>query len=359
MPPVAVRILHPAPAPDAGPIARWVADERRDLGDRHRRGFLAAGADEVTIITGPPDDQSFGARLRDLVAHRSSGGLVVLGSGSIPLATNDDRRAFVAAAAATDRQALANNRYSADIVAISRIETLPAIPDLGDDNGLPRWLEDAASGYAVTDLRRRWRLAIDIDGPIDLVVIGAAGRHASAKATASVAIDLGPVLAAIADIRAVATDSRAELVVTGRTSATTLAWLERSTASRTRAIVEERGLRTRAAGQRPPASVIGALLDRDGPGSLGNHLARLGDAAIVDTRVLMAHRAGADERAWPRTEDRFASDLLLADRIADPWLRELTASVVAAPIPILLGGHTMVGPAVRLLLGRPRSARWR
>ncbi len=117
-------------------------------------------------------------------------------------------------------------------------------------------------------------------------------------------------------------------------------------------------MRSSAAGQRPPTSIIGALLDRDGPGSLGEHLARLGDAAIVDTRVLMAHRAGADERAWPPAEDRFASDLLLADRIADPWLRELTASVVAALIPILLGGHTVVGPGVRLILATPRGARW-
>ena len=41
----------------------------------------------------------------------------------------------------------------------------------------------------------------------------------------------------------------------------------------------DEGLRTSAPGQRPPASVLGALLDRDGPGSLGTHLARLGEAA--------------------------------------------------------------------------------
>ncbi len=358
MPPVAVRILHPSSAPDAGPIARWVTEARSSLAERHRRGFLAAGADDVTIVGGPPDDRSFGARLRDLVAHRSSGGLVVVGSGSIPLATVADRRAFVAAAARTDRLALTNNRFSADIVAIARIETLPAIPDLSGDNGLPRWLQDVA-GYAVSDLRRRWRLAIDVDGPIDLVLIGPVGGSGRAEAAAERGIDLGPVATAIAAIRGIAADPRAELIIAGRTSASTLAWLERSTTSRTRAIVEERGLRTSAAGQRPPASVIGAMLDRDGPGSLGDHLARLGDAAIVDSRVLMAHRAGADERGWPAAEDRFASDLLLADRIADPWLRELTASVVAAPTPILLGGHTLVGPGVRLVVGRPpRAARW-
>jgi len=107
-----------------------------------------------------------------------------------------------------------------------------------------------------------------------------------------------------------------------------------------------------AANRRPPASVLGALLDRDGPESFGSHLARLAEAAIVDSRVMLAHRLGADESAWPAAEDRFASDLLLADRIADPWLRALTASAAAAPIPILLGGHTLVGPGVGLIMGR-------
>jgi hypothetical protein len=99
--------------------------------------------------------------------------------------------------------------------------------------------------------------------------------------------------------------------------------------------------------------VLGLVLDRDGPEALGSVLAGLGDAAIVDSRVLLAHRHGADERAWPSPEDRYASDLLLPDAIRDPWLRALTASAAGARIPILLGGHTVVGPGVRLVI-RPR-----
>jgi hypothetical protein len=107
--------------------------------------------------------------------------------------------------------------------------------------------------------------------------------------------------------------------------------------------------------------VLGALLDRDGPESLGENLTRLGEAAIVDTRVLLAHRFGADEAGWPAAEDRFASDLLLTAGIEDPWLHALTASAVNAPIPVLLGGHTLVGPGLRLVLGRAagRSSRAR
>ena len=352
MPSVAVHILHPLPDPAAGPLVRWTAEARAALAERHRRGFDAAGADEVSIVEGSADGPTFGARLRDLIDGTSASGLVVLGSGSMPLANLADRRAFVAAAASVEPRALANNRYSADAIAIARIDRLPRIPDLPGDNALPRWLAEVA-GIPVDDLRRRWRLGVDIDGPLDLVLTGA-DRHVAA-------IDVAPVRARLAAIQLVARDARAELLVAGRTSATTLAWLERRTASRTRALVEERGLRAAsrlaradartAATQRPPTSVLGALLDRDGAESFGDHLARLSDAAIVDTRVLLAHRLGADEAAWPAAEDRFASDLLLPDRVEDPWLRALTESAANARIPVLLGGHTLVGPGIRLIMG--------
>ncbi|MBA2300060.1 MAG: hypothetical protein H0W22_04720, partial [Chloroflexi bacterium] len=189
---------------------------------------------------------------------------------------------------------------------------------------------------------------IDIDGSLDLVLLG--GTWAQVLS----ADDRARVETRLAAVRAAASDPRAELLVAGRTSSASLRWLERSTASRTRALIEERGLRTIAAGQRPPSSVLGILLERDGPSSLSAHLARLGDAAIIDTRVLLAHRLGADERGWPVPEDRFAADLLLHERITDPWLRELTAAAADAPIPVLLGGHTLVGPGLRLALGAPR-----
>ena len=296
MPPVAVRILHPEPGSSAGPIERWVAAARTTMAERHRVGFVAAGADDVRIVAGPPDDTPFGARLRELVRGGRPAGLVVLGSGAIPLATAGDRREFVAVAASEDRRALANNRYSADVVAIARADVaLSDVPDLAGDNPLPRWLDEVA-GYAVGDLRRRWRLAVDIDGPLDMILIGGVDGAGGAE---SAAIDAGPVTDRLDAIRRTTADPLAELLVAGRTSARTVLWLERRTASRTRALIEERGMRTRVAGQRPAASVLGALLDRDGPESLGRHLAGLADAALVDSRVLLAHRLGAEEAAWP------------------------------------------------------------
>lgn len=350
MRPVHVAILHPAAASDAGPLTRSTAAARALNAERQRAGFLAAGAASAAVVSGAPDARPFGRRLRDLLPEAGDGGLVVLGSGAIPLAHPADRRELVEVAAADAPRALANNRYSADVVAVARArEALLGLPELTTDNALPRWLAEVA-GVPVEDRRGRTRLGIDIDGPLDLVLLG--GRWAALAD----AIDTAAVRAARARVQAVVGDPLAELVVAGRVSAANLAWLEARTASRTRALVEERGLRTRRPGQRAPASVLGALLDRDGPGSLGRHLARMGDAAIVDTRVLLAHRLGADEDDWPTPEDRFASDLLRPRDIGDPWLAELTASALDAPIPLLLGGHTLVGPGLRLALAsRPGS----
>ena len=345
---IAVLILHPTPAGRADEIEAWVGAARAAIAERHRVGFLHAGADEVTLLAGPPDGRAFGARLREYVAARRPAGLVVLGSGAIPLATAADRRAFVEAARVPGRRALANNQFSADIIAVSSAANLMHAGDLATDNGLPRWLAEVA-GYGVSDLARRWRLGFDIDGPLDLALLG--GQAWLARPPAGILDAVGSRLAAVSSV---ARDPRAELLVAGRVSGAGLAWLERWTASRTRALVEERGFRTRPASQRPVRSSLGLILDRDGPGALGAILTELGDAALVDTRVLIAHRFGADELGWPDAADRFASDLLLPDRIGDPWLRALTAAAREAAIPIVLGGHSLVGPGLRLALGKAR-----
>ncbi|HSW43557.1 MAG TPA: hypothetical protein VLM76_13710 [Patescibacteria group bacterium] len=349
---VTVLILHPPLPAGAGPLAGALDAARREVAARHLAGFRAAGAASVALVE-EELAEPFGARLRRLAAAAGTPGLVVLGSGAMGLARPVDYRAFVTAAGSDLPGALTNNRYSADAVALAGAAVLRDLPDLPADNALPRWLEEVA-GYRVHDLRRRPRLGLDLDSPADAVLAGAALPGAAAGS---------PFVARLAALRSVLADRRAELTVAGRTSSATLAALERRSACRVRALIEERGLRAAsrlaqapdaAVAARPPASTIGLLLDRDGPEKLGHLLGRLGDAAVVDTRVLLAHRLGADEAAWPPPEDRYASDLLLPDRIVDPWLQALTAAAADAPIPVILGGHTLVGPGLRLLTERVR-----
>jgi hypothetical protein len=356
---VAAIIFHPPPMPGAGPLVSAFEATRRANAERQAEGFRRAGADVVTIEEGG-EHEPFGRRLQRAVGRPAPDGLIVLGSGSIPLATVADRRAFVETAAGPNGHAVANNRYSADLVAAAGCDWLGDLPAVATDNGLPRWLEEQA-GYTVTDLRRRWRLQVDLDTPLDGLLVGLVGGGRDRRGTAvaelaSRGVPTAAIRSALAAVRAVSRDPRGEMVVAGRASAAGLAWLERFTASRTRALIEERGFRTRPVHQRPVRSSLGLLLGRDGPGALGLVLAELGDAAVVDTRVLMAHQFGSDEGCWPAPEDRFASDLLLPAAIRDPWLRDLTRAALEARLPIVLGGHTLVGPGLRLAIGE--AAAW-
>ena len=346
MTPVAVRILHVEPV-EPGPLGGLLTDGRRTLAERHAAVFRREGCEDVQIRRGRPDDTSFGARLREMLPAK--GGLVVLGSGAVLLARPVDLRGFVAAASEPGRVALANNRYSADIVGISDVTALRALPDLPSDNALPRWLAEVG-GFAVSDVATLSRLQVDLDSPLDLVVLE--GRRDGLLAAARERLD---------EVTAVAANRRAELLIAGRTSTATLRWAERRLPARTRVLIEERGLRAsnelalaNPGRQRPPRSLLGHLLDGDGPGALGAVVADVADAAVIDTRVLLAHRLGPDERSWPSAEDRFASDLLLPDRIADRWLRALTDAAQDSPVPIALSGHTLVGPGLRYALRHGR-----
>jgi hypothetical protein len=363
----AVRILHVEPGEDARPLERWLATARTKNADRLRRGFLDAGLDDVQVVRGAPDEVPFGARLRILIRDGidPAEGLIVMGSGAIPLARPTDFSEFARAAASGDRRALVNNRYSADVIAVGRADVFESLPDLPGDNAVSRWLDEFA-GLPVADLRRRTHLAMDLDSPLDVLLVGR-GRSGTAPRELPGDVNVDVVRSRLRALATISADRRAELLVAGRTSAATLRWLERSTASRVRALVEERGLRAAApAAQasdsaaaeltigRPPRSALGLVLDDRGPDALGSIAAELADGALIDSRVLLAHRLSADERRWPVAEDRFASDLLLPERIRDPWLRALTISARDASIPIVLGGHSLVGPGVPFALAAPR-----
>lgn len=91
-------------------------------------------------------------------------------------------------------------------------------------------------------------------------------------------------------------------------------------------------------------SLLGFYLEEVGPRRLFAALAELGDAAVIDTRVLLAH-LGLE----PSREDRFLSDLGRWQEIREPFLRELTRAAAEAPIPVLLGGHALVSGGLMAL----------
>ncbi len=350
----AVLIFH-RPATVGDPeLVRFLAGVRAELAQRQAVLFERAGAATPRVLDEWHEGLTFGEVLASVAPAR--GGAVILGSGAVPRLNPGDARRLVSVAASGERQAVTNNRYSSDIVALGRAATLRDLPPLPGDNPLPRWLEERA-GFVVTELPGRERLALDLDTPLDVALAalapGAPSWLRRAAATAKLTIPR------LEELRAVVRDPTKELLIFGRSGSRTLAWLELNVRCRVRFLSEERGLRASSplaiAGAAPtvarrPNSTLSLLLDQRGPAAFAEIVASLGDAALVDSRVLLAARLGADESRWPHASDRFNSDLHRSAEVRDPWLRDLTASASAAEMPILLGGHSLVGPGVRLLL---------
>jgi len=142
------------------------------------------------------------------------------------------------------------------------------------------------------------------------------------------------------------TNRDAEVLVAGRVSASTWAYLEQETACRVRLFSEERGMRASGRQARGEAlSLLGFYLDEVEEDRFFVTLAGMSQAAFLDSRVLFAHR-----RIWPSVTDRFYSDLRQPEKISDPWVRRFTQAAIEAPIPVVLGGHSLVSGGLYALV---------
>jgi CTP:molybdopterin cytidylyltransferase MocA len=356
----AVLIFHRPAAPGDPPLVGFLAEVRGELARRQAALLEHAGAGAAVFIDGWHEGLAFGEVLAKIAPAR--GGVVVFGSGAVPRLNSLDARRLVAAASSSGNVALTNNRYSSDIVALGRAAVLRDLPALPSDNALPRWLEERAR-VRVAELPGRDHLALDLDTPLDVCLAalapGATGWLRRAVADAGIGVPRHH------ELRAVARDPRRELLVFGRSGSRTLAWLERNVRCRVRFLAEERGLRassplamratsvaarSASAAPRRPAATLSLLLAQRGPEALSQVVAELADAALIDSRVLLAARLGIDESGWPAPVDRFASDLHDHAAVGDPWLHALTRSAAEAKQPILLGSHSLVGPGVAIVL---------
>jgi hypothetical protein len=91
-------------------------------------------------------------------------------------------------------------------------------------------------------------------------------------------------------------------------------------------------------------SVLGFLLEAIGADRFFERMALLGDGILLDARVIEAH-LGLDLSR----EDRFRSDLMESGAIGDPYWREFTAAAARCPVPVVLGGHSLVSGAFMAL----------
>jgi len=280
------------------------------------------------------------------------------GAGALSLLGDDALDSLLSPIAG---EVVANNRFSADafVVAGDLDKALDALSMCETDNAAPRYLNDA--GFTWRDLDPASWTRFDVDTTLDLALLRLATRLPGTRPLdgslrgflemARLPGDRALEVPHLERIGEVIRDRGAELVIAGRVPASTWQELETETACRVRCLVEERGMRSARDPDSHPRSILAALMARSSPAELIEELARLGDAVVLDTRVLMASVAGSsDASAWPPEEERFASDFGDHVRIATPWLRELTEAASGASVPFLFGGHALVSDGLRLII---------
>ena len=360
----------------SGVAERILAEARVAATGGTAASALAAGFEAVIIATSDPaafgplpphilldadapgEPFDFDTRLRGLVSRYGLQKPAVMGSGSVPLLGSEEFRFIVEQLDSRDARFVTNNFFSADITAWTPGDAIERVSTVARDNVLPRRLRDDA-GLVSVILPRTTATQFDLDTPSDLAVLALTpGLQPQLAEAAAAVTETAERYRAFLPLLC---DRTAQVVVSGRVGAMTWQYLERETACRVRMFSEERGLATA-----PPSyraySALGFLMEEVGIQRFFERMALLGDALVLDTRVIEAH-LGLD----PAREDRFQSDMLNHEAIEDDFLRRFTEGAANAPIPVLLGGHSLVAGGLmaindvawqendRRLAGHPQS----
>ncbi|HIC93323.1 MAG TPA: hypothetical protein EYP09_03625 [Anaerolineae bacterium] len=291
----------------------------------------------------PGEKFHFGRRLRELVEKYDIERLFYMGGGSGALLPAEEMARIAEIVSCADELAVANNFHSTDFVAFAPAQAIEAFEPPAFDNNLS-WLLAEEAGLRCLELPRNAATQLDVDTPVDLMTLRvhpAVGPH-TRRYLDGLELDTTHLERALEFF----TDRDAQVLVAGRVSASTWAYLESETVCQVRLFAEERGMRASGRQARGEVrSLLGFYVEEVGVEGFFDALGELCQAAFLDSRVLWAHLG-----LWPPAADRFHSDLRQPERISDPWLRRFTEAAISAPIPVVLGGHSLVSGGLYALV---------
>jgi len=281
-----------------------------------------------------PGTFHFGQALRDIVDRYRLEAVITMGGAAAPLMRPEEMAWIARQLMAEPAAVVVNNVQSPDIVGFRPAKVLDDIDLPASDNALGSALRQVGLQRFLIP-NSAW-INFDLDTPTDLGILALAygrGPRTSA-AVAGINVDLRPILAAQELLRR----PGSELMLIGRVGATIITLLNSNFACRVRVWSEERGMKALGRLERGEVvSLAGLVIDRIGFEAFFEDLARVAEAVLFDTRVLFAHwRVGLSDA------DRFYSDLRQPERIRDEKVRAFTRAAVAAPVPVVLGGHSLV-----------------
>jgi len=298
----------------------------------------------VAVELDPPDvDFHFGQRLQALADMYGAERLFYMGGGSGALLSAGEMAHIVQRVSSARRVLITNNFYSTDFAALAPASALHAVELPAIDNDLG-WTLAEQAGLPNETLDRSAATQLDVDTPTDLMALvphPAVGRHTRAFLD-GLHLDTEHIDRALQ----VLMNRDAEVLVAGRVSAAVWEFLERTTACRVRVFAEERGMRASGRQSRGEVrSLLGYYYQQVGAQRFFATLAGLGQAIFLDSRVIFVHLG-----IWPSANDRYNSDLRRPQQIANAQVREFTEAAMEAPVPVVLGGHSLVSGGLYALV---------
>lgn len=305
---------------------------------------MLCGTDVVVELDRGDEPFHFGKTLGKLIERYAIERIVYLGGGCAPLLPVATLSEMAEQLRVAERLVLCNNFYSVDFCGFVPASSLLTVTQPEHDNSLG-WVLSQSAGLSARELPRTTATSFDVDTPTDVVALS---LHPGAPPHTRAYLDgLDLPTARVEAAIAVFLDKQAEALIAGRVGSRAMSYLERETACRSRVISEERGMRADgrlASGQ--VRSLLGMEIEAVGMERFFAEIVpQLGSAAFLDDRVIWAHH-----QAWPEAQDRFSSDLFRPDEIGDPFVRRFTEAALACPVPVVLGGHSLVSGGLYVLV---------
>lgn len=289
----------------------------------------------------------FGQRLRELIRRYQIERPFYIGGGSLPLLSSLELANIAQQLASSERTFISNNFFSADLVAFGPGQAIEAIDPPNSDNALPQLLLRQA-GLKRLDLPRTAATQFDVDTPTDLLILKLHPRVGPCTRDYLNRLELDTSRLEL--VLRFFTDPLAEVLLAGRVGSYVWSVVEQEAACRLRVLSEERGMRADGREDREEVhTILGFYLQQVGPRPFFQALAKLGNAALIDSRVIFNHL-----RRRPSRQDRFLSDLGRVEGIADPLVRDFTQAAVESPQPVVLGGHSLVAGGLLALVEAAR-----
>jgi hypothetical protein len=294
----------------------------------------AEGLGAVVDLRTGDEPFHFGLRLRELIYDRKLERLLYMGGAAAPLIRPEELAEVARMTRSADSVVVVNNPQSPDLVAFSPASAIDLIELPDSDNVLGHLLRVA--GLPRVLMPNTATISFDVDTPADLIILSmhhAAGPWTK-EALGALRLDDSRMRAA----RRLFLKQGGAFALVGRVSPAVCLFINANFALRLRVFSEERGMRALGRVERGEVrSLIASFVDAVGPREFFHRLSDVAEVAFFDTRVWMAHR-----RLDLTEADRFYSDLGELDRVSDGQLREFTAAAIEAPIPVVLGGHSLV-----------------